>query len=89
MGLVGYPETSVRNYHPTLRNIPDDRRSQLHRGGSLNSLMLSNFTYRNYGYNFIYALARSVIVSEPFFTKLALARQNVLQKLTPNLKKIR
>jgi len=31
------PETSVRNYHSTLRNIPEERRSHLHRGGSLKS----------------------------------------------------
>jgi hypothetical protein len=33
----GYPETSVTNYHSTLRNIPEERRSHLHRGGSLKS----------------------------------------------------
>ena len=27
-GLIGCTETSVRNYHYTLRNIPGDRRSQ-------------------------------------------------------------
>jgi hypothetical protein len=33
------PETSVQDYHSTLRNIPDERRSHEHRGGSLKSLM--------------------------------------------------
>ena len=28
-GLIGCPETSVRNYHYTLRNNPVERRSQL------------------------------------------------------------
>ena len=31
------PETSVTNHSPTLRNIPEGRRSHLHRGGSLKS----------------------------------------------------
>jgi len=35
----GCPETSVRNYGSTLRNIPEERRSRLHRGGSLKSRM--------------------------------------------------
>jgi hypothetical protein len=30
-----FPETSVSNYHSTLRKIPKDLRSHLHRGGSL------------------------------------------------------
>ena len=34
---IGSPETSVRNYHSTLRNIPEERRSHIHRGESLNS----------------------------------------------------
>ena len=29
IGPVGCPETSVRNYHYTLRNIAEERRSQL------------------------------------------------------------
>ena len=28
MGLVGHPETSVRNYHSTLYKIPEKRKSQ-------------------------------------------------------------
>jgi hypothetical protein len=35
MGPIGCPETSVWNYLYTLRNIPEERRSYLHRGGSL------------------------------------------------------
>jgi len=37
MGQTGCTETSVRNYHSTLRSIPEERRFRLHRGGSLNS----------------------------------------------------
>jgi len=29
MGPIGCPETSVRNYHYTLRNIAQERRSHL------------------------------------------------------------
>jgi hypothetical protein len=39
MGPIGRPETSVRIYHYTLRNNPEERRSHLHRSGSLKSLM--------------------------------------------------
>ena len=35
MGSIGYPETSLRKTHFTLRNIPEDRRFHLHHGGSL------------------------------------------------------
>jgi hypothetical protein len=37
MGPIRCPETSVNNYHTTPRNIPKDRRSNQHRGGSLKS----------------------------------------------------
>jgi hypothetical protein len=39
MGPIGCPETSVHNYHSTLYNTPEERRSLLHRGGSLKSRM--------------------------------------------------
>jgi hypothetical protein len=35
MGPIGYPETSVHNYYSTLRNIPEERKPDLHRDGSL------------------------------------------------------
>ena len=35
MGRVGYTETSVTKYQFTPRNIPEERRSHLHREGSL------------------------------------------------------
>jgi hypothetical protein len=38
MGPIGCPETSVRNYHYSLRNNPEERSSHLLRGGSLMSL---------------------------------------------------
>jgi hypothetical protein len=44
---------NVGNYHSTLRNIPEERRSNLHRGGSLKSrlptfrISISGSTYRN------------------------------------------
>jgi hypothetical protein len=37
MGPIRCLETSVKDYHSTLRNIPEERRSQQHRGGSLKS----------------------------------------------------
>ena len=36
-GPIGFPETSVRNYHYTLRNIAEERRFHLLRGASLKS----------------------------------------------------
>jgi hypothetical protein len=38
---ISSPETSVTNYRYTLRNIPEDRRPQLHSGRSLNFCMYS------------------------------------------------
>ena len=38
MGPIGCPETSVHNYHYTLRNFPEERRSHLLSGESLQSL---------------------------------------------------
>jgi len=39
MGPIGRPETSVRNYHHSLRNNPEERILHLLRGGSLMSRM--------------------------------------------------
>jgi len=39
MEPTGCPETSVRNYRYWLRNKPEERSSQLLRGGSLKSLI--------------------------------------------------
>jgi hypothetical protein len=37
MGPIGCPKTSVRNYHYSLRNKPEERSSRTLRGGSLKS----------------------------------------------------
>jgi hypothetical protein len=36
-GTDTLPQKSVNNYHTTARNIPEERRSHQHRGGSLKS----------------------------------------------------
>jgi hypothetical protein len=47
MGPIGCPETSVHNYYSTLRNIPEERRSYVHGGGSLKSRVVRlNFQLR-------------------------------------------
>jgi hypothetical protein len=38
MGPIVCPETSVQNYHSKLRNVPEECRAHLHRGGSLKSV---------------------------------------------------
>jgi hypothetical protein len=40
MGRRGYPETSVRNWHRTLRNITEEASSHLFCGGSLKSCII-------------------------------------------------
>ena len=40
MWPIGWPETSVRNYHYTLRNNPEEGSSHLLRGGSLKLLLI-------------------------------------------------
>jgi hypothetical protein len=40
VGPIRCLETSVNNYHTTPRNIPEDRRANQHRGGSLKSKVL-------------------------------------------------
>jgi hypothetical protein len=37
MGPILCPETSLKDYHSTLRDIPEERRYHEHRGGSLTS----------------------------------------------------
>jgi hypothetical protein len=46
IGPIGCPETSVRNYHSTLRDIPEERRSHLYRRGSLKSRKVLPVAYR-------------------------------------------
>jgi len=45
MGLIGYYETSVWNYHSMLHNIPEEYGSHLHHGGSLKSHLGETVTY--------------------------------------------
>jgi hypothetical protein len=40
-GTDTFPETSAKNYHSTLRNTPEERRSHKHRGGSLKPRFVS------------------------------------------------
>jgi hypothetical protein len=42
MGQIGCPETSVTTYLSQLRNIPEEQRSHLHRGGNLKSRKVKN-----------------------------------------------
>jgi hypothetical protein len=45
MGPIGYPERSVRNYHYSLRYNPEERSSQLLRGGRLKSRKNQSSSY--------------------------------------------
>jgi hypothetical protein len=45
MGPLGCPKTSVKDYHSTLRNISEERRSQQHHGGSLKSRKMYHAYY--------------------------------------------
>jgi len=56
LGLVGCPETSVRNYHYTQRNIPEERRSHL-RGGSPKLSTVIAFRIAFYFYAYIQYVA--------------------------------
>jgi len=44
MGPIGCPETSLRNFHYSLRNSPEERSSDLLRGGSLKSRVFKHAT---------------------------------------------
>jgi hypothetical protein len=46
MGPTGCPETSVGNYHYSLRNNPEERSSHLLRGGGLKSYLFIHFAVR-------------------------------------------
>jgi len=65
-GPMGCPETSVQNYHHTLRNIPGEHRYRSPRGGSLKSRIVvrrflrSEFKYLNRLWLFIIHLVASV-----------------------------
>jgi hypothetical protein len=44
MGQIGCPETSVRNYHYSIRNNPKERSSNILRGGSVKSQWTITYT---------------------------------------------
>jgi hypothetical protein len=46
IGSTGCLETSVINDQPTLRNIPEEQKSHLHRGEGRKSRILSTITHR-------------------------------------------
>ena len=43
-----FPETSAKDYHSTLRNTPEERRSHQHRSGSLKSRMLDEDCWNSF-----------------------------------------
>ena len=53
MGPIDFLETSVKDYHSRLRNIPEGSRCHQHRGGSLKSQIICLF-YTAYTYTYIY-----------------------------------
>jgi hypothetical protein len=46
MGPINYLETSVRNYHYSLRNSQEERSSHLLRGGNLKSRILTKLSHK-------------------------------------------
>jgi hypothetical protein len=71
MGPVGCPETSVQNYHSMLRNIPEERISHLHRGGSPKSLVCSGYSFGSQNYLEIFSL-NSTLKNSAFLVLLLL-----------------
>jgi hypothetical protein len=57
MGMMGCPETSVMNYHHTLRNSPEERSYHPIRGGSVKS----NGKFFSCSYNFPYFVELEVV----------------------------
>jgi len=47
MGHIDCPETSVRNYHCTLSNMPERHRYQVNRGGSLKLTFFFTLSQKN------------------------------------------
>jgi hypothetical protein len=56
MGPICCQETLVHNYQSTPRNIPEEQRSHLHRGGSLKSRIL-HICYMNFALKRVNMLA--------------------------------
>ena len=68
MGPIGSPETSIQNHRSTLRNIPEERRSQLHRGVSLKSrIYCSNSNNDYYNIHFLLCFLNSLTISISVF----------------------
>jgi hypothetical protein len=61
MGPIGCPETSVRNYHYSLRNTLEERGSQLLYGCSLKSRKLLYRVIKNYC-NFILSSVLKIVL---------------------------
>jgi len=47
-GPISFTETSAPNYHSALCNIPEERRSHPHRGGSPQSITFNVYFYVRY-----------------------------------------
>jgi hypothetical protein len=62
MGPTGGPDTSVWNYHSKLRKIPEERRSYLHRGGSLKSRILGDTSLDLFPYVYVYVWNYGIII---------------------------
>ena len=80
------PETSVRNYHYSLRNNPQERSSELLRGGSLESRIVQIYS----GYNKTHTgNVYNILPSEQIFVKIWVVRAIILleglNKLLPLL----
>ena len=67
---TGFPETSVRHYHYTLRKIPEGYRFNLHRSGSLKS-------------RFIYILHLSILQMKMFMPWDKISFGNILLGIFP------
>jgi hypothetical protein len=52
---IVHPETSVQKYHSTLRNVPEERRSYLHRGESLKPRLILCIPLCLYCYSILYS----------------------------------
>ena len=75
MGPIGCPEKSIWNYHSTLRKIPKERWSHLHRGGSLNSRLSCGFVLsRSAVFRLVRKIAKTTI-SFVMYARLS-ARKN-------------
>jgi hypothetical protein len=63
LGPIGCPQASVINYNYSLRNNPEDRSSQLLRGGRLNSyVLLFKFVHCvNPGYSVVVVVVKEYI----------------------------